>query len=168
MFPDDIYKFIMWWRFYSNVWTVYSYIKKTGYRFKLRSNVVLSTALYGNLIYLADNSVPHSWHGAAQGRLVQSQSIGQLPLECPTTSRAWLLAVLRPNAGRSSVHSSRIIALKTANEPVRIMNTRSLWCLPIPLKQPLFLLACIAPLCACFYIHSCNYWHMGVLIVHQC
>ena len=29
-------------------------------------------------------------------------------------------------------------------------------------------LVCTAPLCACFYIHSCNCRHMGVLIVHQC
>ena len=85
------------------------------------------------------------------------------------------------SAGRSSAHSSRRIAFKTADEPVVIMcqqilsllthalfQLHHLQSLPIPLKQPLFLMLCIATLCACFYIHSCNCRHMGVLIVHQC
>ena len=133
----------------------------------------------------ADNSVTLYWHGSAQ-----SQSVGQLPLECPGclnpsvhitcgTSSAWLLAVLRSNAGCSSAHSSRRIALKTTDETVVIMcqqilclltqaffQLHHLQCLPIPLKQPLFLMVCIATLCACFYIHSCNCRHMCVLIVH--
>ena len=61
-------------------------------------------------------------------QIIPSQSVGQLPLQCPGylnpsvhipcgTSSAWLLAVLHSNAA----HSSRWIALKTADEPVVIM-----------------------------------------------
>ena len=130
-----IYKFIMWWRFYSNVCAVDSsdYIRKNGSRFILRFNVGLFNCSMGiwYTCWDADNSVPLVWHGSAQG-LTQSQSVGQLPLDCPGylnpsvhitcgTSSAWLLAVLRSNAGRRSAHSSRRIALKTADEPVVIM-----------------------------------------------
>ena len=131
MFPVDIYKFIMWWRFYSNVCAVDSsdYIRKTGSRFKLCFKVDLFNCIV-RIWYTcwdADNSVTLGWHGSAQ-----SQSVGQFPLESPGclnpsvhitcgTSSAWLLDVLHSNAGRSSVHSSRRIALKTADEPVVIM-----------------------------------------------
>ena len=111
-----IYKFIMWSHFYSTVCAVNSsnYITETGSCFKLRFNVGLFNCIVGiwYTCWDADNSVPLGWHGSAQGRLAQSQLVGQLPLESPGclnpsmhvtcgTNNAWLLAVLRSNAGRS-------------------------------------------------------------------
>jgi len=75
MFPVDIYKFIMWWRFYSNVCAVDSsdYIRKT-----VSLMLACLTALWEFNIpgWDADNSIPLGWHGTAQGRLAQSQSVG--------------------------------------------------------------------------------------------
>ena len=116
-----IYKFIMWWRFYSTVCAVGS------------TDCMLACIVgIGYTCWDADNSVTLCWHGSAQGPLALSQSVGKLPLECPGclnssvhitcgTSSAWPLAALRSNAGRSSAHSSRRIALKTADESVVIM-----------------------------------------------
>ena len=56
-----------------------------GSRFILRFNVGLFNCIVGiwYTCWDADNSVPLGWHGLAQGRLAQSQLVGQLPLECP-------------------------------------------------------------------------------------
>ena len=95
IFPVDIYKFIMWWHFYSNMCAVDSsdYIRKTD----LTENCAYSVGMFTCIVWEfdipvwdADNSIRLGWHGSAQGRLAY---------------------VLRSNACRSSAHSSRQIAL---------------------------------------------------------
>ena len=102
----------------------------------------------------ADNSITLGWYGSAQGRLAQSQSVGQLPLECPGclypsvhitcgTSSAWLLAVLRCNAGRSSrtvpggLPSKRLMShlSSCASKPSLSLNTRSLPIAPFTMSS---------------------------------
>ena len=170
-----IYKFIMWWHFYSTVCAVDSsdYIRKTVSRFKLRFNVGLFNCIVGiwYTCWDADNSVPLGWHGLAQGRLAKSQSVGQLPLECtyclnPSvrvtcgTSRALLLLCCAPAPAAAlptvpgGLPWKRLMSQLSscASKSCQSLNTCFL---PIAqftmsLKQPLFLIVCIATLCACF------------------
>ena len=129
----------------------------------------------------ADNSIPLSQHGSAQGRLAQSQSVGQLPLECPgcqepqCARHLWHkqrmaprcvcapmpAAALRTVPGR--LPSKRLMSQLLSCVSKYTLSEHHLQCLPMPLKQPLFLIVCTATLCACFHIHSCNCKHMGVL-----
>ena len=183
MFPVDIHKFIMWWRFYSNVCVVNSsdYIRKTSSRFKLCFNVGLFNCIMGiwYTCWDADNSVPLGWHGSAQGRLAQSQSVGQLPLKCPSC----LNPSVHITCGHKQGMAPRFVALQCRLQlcaqfqedcpqngwwasyhqvPANplcpwtqaFFKLHYLQCLVILLKQPLFLIVCIAQLCTFIYYNS--------------
>lgn len=144
-----------------------------------------STALYGNLIYLADMRIIPS-HTAGMVRLRvdwhspdrSASSLWNAPVArnpsvvstCMGTGSAWLLAVSRSKAGRSSAHSSRRIALgnlkrlmsqlsSCASKSSLSLNTRSLRIAPFTMSSNTAKAAIVvngslfsAPLCACFYI----------------
>jgi len=66
----------------------------------------------------ADNSIPLGWHGLAQGRLAQSQSVGQLPLECS--------GCLNPGMSQlSSCASKSSLSLNTRSLPIAAFTMSS-------------------------------------------
>jgi len=120
-----------------------------------------SAALYGNLIYLAEMQIIPS-HTAGMARLMvdwhspdrSASSLWNAPvarnpnvvITCMGTGSAWLRAVLRSNAGRSSEQSSRMIALgnlkrlmshlsSCANKSCLSLKTRSLLIAPLAMSS---------------------------------